>query len=106
MTDKPDLTRVWAKDAPSNNIVDPDATTPGKFSNGWEAEVPPFEHFNFIQKFQTQGLAHINEQGIAVWDTNTVYPVGGLAKGSDGNVYKALVSQNITTLFQTTGLIG
>ena len=94
MTDKPDLTRVWALGAPSGNIIDPDLTTPGKFAAGWQAEVPPFEHFNFIQKLQTQGLAHINEQGIAVWDDFTTYPVGGLAKGSDGNVYKALVSQN------------
>ena len=94
MTDKPDLTRIWGEGAPSGNVVDPDTTTPGKFSNGWQAEVPPFEHFNFIQKFQTQGLAHINEQGIAVWDDVTTYPVGGLAKGSDGNVYKALISQN------------
>jgi len=94
MTDKPDLTRVWAVGAPSGNIVDPDTTTPGKFSAGWQAEVPPFEHFNFIQKLQTQGLAHINEQGIALWDIKTSYPIGGLAKGSDGNVYKALVSQS------------
>ena len=94
MTDKPDLTRIWGEGAPSGNVVDPDTTTPGKFSNGWQAEVPPFEHFNFIQKFQTQGLAHINEQGIAVWDDVTTYPVGGLAKGSDGNVYKALLSQS------------
>ena len=94
MTDKPDLTRIWGEGAPSDNVVDPDTTTPGKFSNGWQAEVPPFEHFNFIQKQVTEGLAHINEQGIAVWDDVTTYPVGGLAKGSDGNVYKALVSQS------------
>jgi hypothetical protein len=42
----------------------------------------------------TQGLAHINEQGIAVWDTDTTYPVSGLAKGSDGDVYKALALQS------------
>ena len=94
MTDKPDLTRIWAVDAPGVNVVDPSTTTPDKFADGWTAEVPPFEHFNFIQKFQTQGLAHINEQGIAVWDSITLYPIGGLAKGSDGNVYKALTSQS------------
>jgi len=94
MTDKPNLTRVWAKTAPGGNVVDPDTVTAGKFTAGWQAEVPPFEYFNFIQKQVTEGLAHINEQGIAVWDTNTVYPVGGLAKGSDGNVYRALLSQS------------
>ena len=94
MTDKPNLTRVWAKTAPGGNVVDPDTVTAGKFNAGWQAEVPPFEYFNFIQKQVTEGLAHINEQGIAVWDDVTTYPVGGLAKGSDGNVYKALVSQS------------
>jgi len=94
MTDKPNLTRVWAGTAPGGNVVDPDTVTAGKFAAGWQAEVPPFEYFNFIQKQITEGLAHINEQGIAVWDDVTTYPVGGLAKGSDGNVYKALTSQN------------
>jgi len=94
MTDKPNLTRVWAGTAPGGNVVDPDTVTAGKFAAGWQAEVPPFEYFNFIQKQVTEGLAHINEQGIAVWDDVTTYPVGGLAKGSDGNVYKALVSQS------------
>jgi len=94
MTDKPNLTRVWAKTAPGGNVVDPDTVTAGKFTSGWQAEVPPFEYFNFIQKQVTEGLAHINEQGIAVWDEVTTYPVSGLAKGSDGNVYKAIVSQS------------
>ncbi len=92
--DKPDLTRVWAANAPAGNIIDPDNTIPGKFGSGWLAEVPPFEHFNFIQKLQTEGLAHINEQGIPVWDANTVYPVDGLAKGSDGNIYIAVSEQS------------
>lgn len=93
-TTKPDLTRVWANGAPAANVVDPDNTIPGKVDAGWSAEVPPFEHFNFLQKWFTQGLAHANEQGIMVWDTNTVYPVGGMAKGSDGNIYKCIVEQN------------
>ena len=91
---KPNLTRVWAKGAPPSNVVDPDTTTPGKVDAGWQAEVPPFEHFNFLQKWFTQGLAHFNEQGIGVWDTDTIYPVDGLAKGSDGFIYKAKVEQN------------
>lgn len=93
-TQKPDLTRVWANGAPPANVVDPDTTTPGKVNAGWQAEVPPFEHFNFLQKWFTQGLAHFNEQGIGVWDTDTTYPVDGLSKGSDGNIYVALQEQS------------
>jgi len=91
---KPDLTRVWAATAPGANVVDPDVTTPGKVTAGWQAEVPPFEHFNFLQQWFTQGLAHANEQGIMVWDTDSTYPVDGLAKGSDGKVYKAVLEQS------------
>ena len=92
-TNKPDLTRVWAETAPPANVVDPDITTPGKVTEGWTAEVPPFEHFNFLQKWFTQGLAHINEQGIAVWDSKTVYPIGALSKGSNNIVYQSLLEQ-------------
>ena len=112
MTTKPDLTRVWASGAPGANIEDPDVTVPGKFDAGWVAEIPPFENFNFLQQLFTQGLAHNNEEGINVWDTNTTYPIDGLAKGSDGVIYRALVSQdgndpigdavNWTTAFNST----
>lgn len=93
-TDKPDLTRIWANGAPSGNIVDPDMTTPGKVNAGWQAEVPPFEHFNFLQKWFSQGLAYLNEQGIGTWDSNTTYPVDGLTKGSDGKIYTSIVEQS------------
>ena len=93
-TTKPNLTRTWASGAPGSNVIDPDTTTPGKFAAGWLAEVPPFEHFNFLQQLFTQGLAHNNEQGINVWDTNTTYPVRGLVKGSDGRVYIAVAEQS------------
>ncbi len=87
-TQKPDLTRVWASDAPANNVVDPDTTTPGKFSAGWLAEVPPFEHFNYLQKHFSQGLAYLNENGIGEWDSNSTYPTGAIVKLS-GKLYIA-----------------
>lgn len=93
-TPKPDLTRVWANGAPPANVVDPDTTTPGKVNAGWQAEVPPFEHFNFLQKWFTQGLAHFNEEGVGVWDTDTTYPIYGLAKGSDGEIYQSVLEQS------------
>lgn len=93
-TDKPDLRRIWAEGAPPANIVDPDVQEPGKFNSGWEAEVPPFEYFNFLQQLFTQGLAHINERGVAVWDTDTTYPIGAVVTGSDANRYIATSEQD------------
>lgn len=91
---KPNLTRVWAETAPGGNIVDPDVSDPGKFAAGWVAEIPTFENFNFLQQVFTEGLGHFNEQGIGVWDADTVYPLGGLAKGSDNQIYFCVFEQN------------
>ena len=93
-TSKPNLVRTWASGAPGSSVVDPDSTSPGKFAAGWLAEVPPFEHFNFLQQLFSQGLAHFNEQGIGVWDSDTTYPAKGLSKGSDGRIYQAVQEQN------------
>lgn len=90
-TQKPDLTRVWANGAPPANVVDPDTTTPGKVNSGWLAEVPPFEHFNFLQKWFSQGLANLNEEGIFKHDNITDYSQGNICKGSDNNIYFCVI---------------
>lgn len=66
--DRPeDIKRVWAESAPSANVIDPNDTTPGKYSDGWQAEVPPFEHFNFIQNLITKSIAYLAENsGVSV----------------------------------------
>lgn len=95
-TSKPDLTRVFAIDAPGGDVVDPDVT-PGsnKFTNGYDAEFLAFQNFNFLHQLVTQGLAHINEQGIAVWDAPTTYELNAIVKGDDGEIYISLVGSNI-----------
>lgn len=93
-TTKPDLTtsRIWANGATGGDITDPGVP---KYTTGWALkEVPTFPDFNFLQQQFTQGLVYNNEQGINGWDTNTVYPIGALVKGSDGFVYRAIVQQN------------
>jgi len=95
MTIKPNLNRVWAAGAVASNIEDPDVTVPGKFDAGWEAEIPPFENFNYLQQLFTQALAHSNEYGIMQWDVDTEYPLGGWARSTiDANVYESIVAVN------------
>lgn len=84
---KPDLTRVWASGAPASNIEDPDVTFSNKFLQGWNAEVPLFEHFNFLFKMFSQGLVFINQEGIGSWDSNSLYGASSISKGSDGVLY-------------------
>ena len=88
---KPSFLRVWARKAASGDVVDPDETMPGKFEAGWQAEVPTFEHFNYIQQSVTKGLAYLNEQGICEWDKETAYPKGAIVKAGDNLLYVAQV---------------
>lgn len=79
-----DLSTVWSS---SGDIVKP---TPTKISTGWEVEVPPRQWFNWLDNRQDQAIAHINQHGIAAWDSNTEYQAGkSLVMGSDGVIYKS-----------------
>lgn len=61
-----------------------------KIQTGWTAEVPPFQWENWSQNRQDQGIAHILQHGIAVWDTLTEYQANtSYAQGSDGIAYRA-----------------
>jgi hypothetical protein len=87
---KPDLTRAWASGAAPPDVTDPDSVIPGKYAAGWQAEIPPYEFFNFLQNQFSGGLAHINQNGIGVWDPVTDYQNGALVMGSNGWIYRAL----------------
>lgn len=91
---KPNLNKIFALNAPSNNIANPDDTSPGKFEGGWVAEIPPFEWFNYIQNLFSTALAHINQNGLCTWDNQTEYNVGSLVKGSDGVIYQSTAVQS------------
>ena len=87
---KPDLTNgVWGS---TGATTDPGAV---KTKTGWIAEIPPSGVQNWAQKRSDEFIAHVNEQGIAVHDVATDYPVDGWAKGSDGQVYVSLQTPNI-----------
>ena len=91
---KPDLNKIFAVNAPSNNIANPDDKSPGKFEAGWVAQIPPFEWFNYIQNLFSTALAHINENGLCVWDNQTEYNIGSLVKGFDGVIYQSTAVQS------------
>lgn len=62
-----------------------------KIATGWTAEVPPFQWENYTQNRQDQGIAHILQHGISVWDTLTEYQAGkSYVQGSDGLIYRAV----------------
>lgn len=79
-----DINKIWAA---SGDVLAPSDT---KISQGWSVEIPPRQYFNYIDGKQDQAIAHINQHGIAVWDTLTQYQANSsYTQGSDGRVYKA-----------------
>lgn len=68
---KPDkLNIIWGSGGVS--------TDPGdvKFALGWEAEIPPYQYFNYYQNKVTQMLDHVNTYGVPEWDILTEYKLG------------------------------
>lgn len=92
---KPDFSKQWAS---GGAIVAPSDV---KIQTGWTAEVPPFQWENWSQNRQDQGIAHILQHGIAVWDTLSEYQASkSYVTGSNGKVYIAVQThsgQNPTT---------
>ena len=94
-----DINKIWAT---SGDVLSP---SDSKISTGWQVEIPPRQYFNYIDNKQDQGIAHINQHGIAVWDNVTEYQynttgVKSLCMGGDGNIYRATstsINQNPTT---------
>lgn len=80
------LSNIWAS---GGDRIKP---SDEKIQLGWQVEIPPYQHENWIQNRQDQALGHINQYGIPHWDIMTEYVAGkSYVQGSDGFIYKALV---------------
>lgn len=93
---KPDFSNgLWAS---GGAVVTPSNT---KIQTGWGAEVPPYQWENYTQLRQDQGIAHILQHGISVWDALTEYQATrSYVQGSNGIVYRSVqtsVGQNPLT---------
>lgn len=68
-------------------------TDPGqsKTNIGWVVELPPYQYQNWLDNRQDTFIAHINQHGIAEWDSETEYQ-GNLSytQGTDGMIYKCI----------------
>lgn len=84
---KPDVNQVWAS---AGEVLKP---TDSKIQQGWEAEIPPRQYFNYIDNRQDQFNAHVNQMGIPLWDIVTEYQINtSKVQGSDGRIYVAKVT--------------
>lgn len=85
------LNILWAS---AGDILDPGDT---KYQTGWGIEIPPRQWENYIQNKQDNFIAHANQHGICVWDSETEYQwtalgTKSLVMGSDGAIYRALTT--------------
>lgn len=62
-----------------------------KTNIGWVVELPPYQYQNWLDNRQDTFIAHINQHGIAEWDSETEYQ-GNLSytQGTDGLIYKCI----------------
>ena len=86
MTIRPSINRVWASQAASSNIQDPDTFVPNKVATGWEAEIPPFQWFNWIQNRNDLFKLALAERGVAEWGSDVAYEIHSLAY-SEGHIW-------------------
>lgn len=70
MSKPENLTTIWGT---NGSISVPDNT---KIELGWEAEIPPYEYFNYILNKHAQALNNINVFGMLEWDDGTFYVQG------------------------------
>ena len=96
---KPDLSLIWSS---AGDVLKPSNT---KIQQGWQVEIPPRQWFNWYQNKTDTAIAHINQHGIAVWDTNTEYQAdSSYTQGSDGVIYKAMqTTTGVNPVGDTTG---
>jgi len=68
---------VWASNAPNESILIPYE----KINSGWSyANKPSYQYFNWFWNTITGFFAHLNQNGIPVWDIDSYYDSGAFVK--------------------------
>lgn len=70
------------------------------YQQGWQNAIitdkaPFLEEMNGVQYGFSKQLAYLFQQGMPEWDSGTTYYTNSRAMGSDGNIYKSLIDDNI-----------
>lgn len=86
---KPDVNVIWAE---TGEVSPFDAA---KQRLGYIDEIPFFDNFNWLMQQHSKFMKHVNQEGVPVWDANTIYSLLGLAKAPrDGNLYRCVVEES------------
>ena len=75
---------VWASSTGVDDILIPYE----KIDEGWGyANKPSYQYLNWYWNTVTQFFVHLNQNGLAVWDKDTIYSSGGFTK-YNGRIYQ------------------
>lgn len=74
-----------------------------KKRQGWVAEIPTYQDFNWLDGRQDQFIAHLNQRGLPEWDAETEYQAGkSYISGSNGYIYLARTTHtNVDPVMET-----
>lgn len=110
MTNRNDLTNVWASD-PAAFVVDPEVDVdhpsgeggPGKTARGWDSETEPEEWENYLINLRETRVKAVAQYGKVPWDGDAYYKLGALAVYA-GVTYVSVSSSNHNKLPTTQTL--
>lgn len=86
---KPDISIAWGS---TGGVVEPTDTKKG---DGFIVEKVTYQMLNWISNREDRYLQHVNAEGIPVWDANTEYYIGCLAKDpTNKKIYRSKVDSN------------
>jgi len=101
MTTQVDLNKIWAV---TGGATDPDILVPGKYEDGWEVEIPTYQHFNYVLQNLTKNILVGAEQGCHNWQGNITYLPGARVIASNGIIYTSVYTgSGLDPTFDVTG---
>lgn len=97
---KPDVNTIWASTGEATPVPKE------KQQQGYVEEIPFYDDFNGHMQQLSQFDKHVNQEGVAVWDALTLYPIGGCVKSPvDYNVYRAVEEHAGTPPISAGGVV-
>ena len=90
MTTPINLEQLWSK---SGGITDPNIAIPGKYENGWIAEIPTYQNFNFVLNALDNNVLSLAESGVFPWQDLVAYQAG-IRVAEAGKVWTCIQSHN------------
>jgi len=99
MTTQQKLPNVWAED--NSGVEEVNAA---KYTTGWVAEIPTYQHFNYVLQTTTKNILAHAEGNVFDWEADINYTPGAKVRHSGNTYYAIIASYNEDPTADWTGL--